>query len=410
MRSFTVGNVKMAFQSLKSSKWRSLLTVSGIVIGIVSVVTIISLGEGVKRQLAAQVNYSGRDLVVVRSGRMTDSGGNTRLTGMSLTANIGSTLTDNDFTAIQATAEAETVLPLSLMPGVATVPEREYADGVLVATTADAPMVLNLKPAFGVFFSAGEEKRHVAVIGKQVAEQLFQENVPVGRSFRLRGQDFIVRGVLEELPQSVVSTQPDYNTAIIIPYGISKELMSGNSHIQEIIIKPREGAAQADVITAVRSAVLASHAGQEDFTVLTQQESLRLANGVLDLITRLVAGIAAISLFVAGIGIMNIMLVSVTERTHEIGVRKAIGASNRQILNQFLLEGMVLTLFGGAVGTAGAFLLNYVLRVFTNLQPVITWQTMALSLGISMGVGIVFGITPAWKAARKDPIQALRYQ
>jgi putative ABC transport system permease protein len=163
-------------------------------------------------------------------------------------------------------------------------------------------------------------------------------------------------------------------------------------------------------VDAIHAALLKNHGGQEDFTVLKQDESLAVANTILNLITGLIAGIAAISLIVGGIGIMNIMLVSVIERTREIGIRKAIGATNRQILSQFMVESLVLSVVGAILGVLISIMVNYLIRIATTLTPVITLPIMVISVAVSIMVGLIFGITPALKAARKDPIEALRYE
>lgn len=177
-----------------------------------------------------------------------------------------------------------------------------------------------------------------------------------------------------------------------------------------MLAKPVDPAATEDTILAIEGALRESRGGQKDFTVLKQSENLALAEDVLNLLTSLIAGVAAISLLVGGIGIMNIMLVSVTERTQEIGIRKAVGATNRQILYQFMTEAAVLSLAGGVLGVLFSLLANVLMRIMTDLQPVITLEIILIASGVSFAVGIIFGMAPAAIAARKDPIDALRYE
>jgi putative ABC transport system permease protein len=162
------------------------------------------------------------------------------------------------------------------------------------------------------------------------------------------------------------------------------------------------------VAASIRKTLDKAHGGQSGFVVVTGNQNLSASNNILNLLTRLIAGVAAISLLVSGIGIMNVMLVSVSERKHEIGIRKAVGATNRQILSQFLMESSVMSLWGGVIGIGLAFLIELVLRLYTDLKPSISWQVVVLATGVSLFVGIVFGTIPAVKAARKDPIEALR--
>jgi putative ABC transport system permease protein len=175
-----------------------------------------------------------------------------------------------------------------------------------------------------------------------------------------------------------------------------------------IFVKPAPGENIDQLIPTLNQKLTDAHGGQQDITVLRQSENLTITDQVLQLLTKLIGGIAAISLVVGGIGIMNIMLVSVSERTYEIGIRKAVGATNRQIRNQFMAEAITLSLVGGTLGVIVSFIVNFVLKVATNFHPVITWPVVAIASGFCLAAGIIFGTIPAVKAARKDPIQALR--
>lgn len=406
-----ISNVKMALASLRSARVRSLLTMLGIIIGITSVVTTVSIGEGIKQQITGQINRLGSDLVTVRSGKAInrDEAGN--ITGVNLfSALSSSTLTETDLKAVQQTPNVKVAVPFSLITGVPQADGREYQPGQVIATTEGIPDILNQKVEYGAFFTADESNKEVAVIGRTVAEQLFKENVPVGKSFTVRGQSFLVRGVFEEFPSSQLSPNTDFNNSIFIPYEVGKRISGGPPQISQVLAKPFDASATDLVAADIRQAVLTTHAGQEDFTVLKQEESLSIASNVLDLLTNMIAAVAAISLLVGGIGIMNIMFVSVTERTHEIGIRKAIGATDGQILTQFLIEALMLSVIGSIIGVIISVLANYLLRIFTNLTPVITLPVIGVAVGVSILVGVIFGTAPALKAARKDPIQALREQ
>lgn len=405
-------NIRLAFKTLRNAKWRSLMTMTGIILGIVSVVTIVSLGEGIKRQVLGQISRQGGDLITVRPGNLItrDKAGN--IVGISnldgLAFGNGS-LGEGDLDIVGRTPGVDYAVPLALVNSSAKMGEEQLLDGTVIATSAQLPAALNQKVNYGKFFQAGELDRHVTVIGKRVAEQLFKENVPIGRSLTIRGQDFVVIGIFEEFASSPLPLNPDFNKTIFIPYDLSKELGSGSQLIQ-ILVRPQKGVANQVLISNLNQRLHEAHGGQNDFTLLAQDENLLLVSRVFDLFTTFIGGVAAIMLVIGGIGIMNIMLVLVSERTREIGIRKAIGATNRQIAGQFFVEATVLSCVGGAIGILLAYAINLSLRILTHLQPVTTWPVVLIASGVSLAIGIVFGLIPAVRAARKDPIEALRYE
>jgi putative ABC transport system permease protein len=404
------GNVKMAVDSIRRTRWRSFLTMLGIVIGIVSVVTIMSIGEGVRRQISRHVNGLSEDVITIRSGKVSTNARDV-FDGLNSSFVAGaSTLTDQDVTSAQATPGVQFVAPISLLT---TTPKTEttiYEDAMVMASTPLLKDIVNRPLAYGSFFDPRENNRFLAVIGKRVAERLFGENVPIGRLFTLHGQEFVVRGIFDEFDGNGLNVGVDFNKAIIIPAGVSTNLNGQTPQISEILIKPAEGAPVEALVQDVRRTLNTTHGGEDDFSVLRQRDNVEVVSDTIYYLTLVLAAVAGVSLFVAGIGIMNIMIVSVTERTHEIGIRKAIGATNRQVLNQFLVESSILSLAGGFVGVAAAVLANYFIRIWSPLEPVITWPVMVGGVSIALVIGILFGTAPALRAARKDPIKALRYE
>ncbi len=404
-----INNIKLSTHAIKTSRWRSLLTMFGIIIGVASVITTVSLGEGVKTQITQQINYLGRDVITIRPGQPVKRDNQGGITAINFISNLGSnTLTDEDLKTIQNTPGVEKVVPLTLINGTPTYEGTDFNKAVTISSTSDLPDILKHKIEFGEYFHAEDEGKNVAVIGSKVAHELFKENVPIGKSFTFRHQDFVVRGVFDNFDSNPLIPGVDFNSAIFIPNLTGKTLTNNSAQIFQVFVKPQDTNNVDGEINNLRSQLMASHGGEEDFTILTQAETLSQTNDVLSLLTSLVASIAAISLIVGGIGVMNIMLVSVIERTHEIGIRKAIGATNRQILNEFLIEAMVISVMGGIAGSILAVMINILLRIFTNLQPVITWPMFVIANAVSLAVGVIFGVAPAIKAARKDPIQALR--
>jgi putative ABC transport system permease protein len=238
---------------------------------------------------------------------------------------------------------------------------------------------------------------------------MFGELNPVGQSIHIMDQDFIIHGVLAQSSGGLLSVaQTDFNSSVFIPFAAAKELGSNQTNILQILVKAKDPNNLDQTVKGIRTTLLKTHQGQEDFSILKQYELLDIANSTVNTITGFISGIAAIALLVGGIGIMDIMLASVSERTREIGVRKAIGATNRQILSQFLVEGMALSIGGGFIGIVAAFIIYAGLRIYTNLQPAITIPVVILAVSVSVIVGIIFSVAPALKAARKDPINALR--
>ncbi len=403
------GNFSLAYDAIRSAKLRSFLTMLGIIIGVMSVVTIVSIGEGVKQQVAGQINRLGPDLITIRPGKPIEKDKSGDVSGVNfMVAFAGNALTENDLKVARQTKGVASAVPMSFVTATPQVDSIKYSSGLVFGTTEGLPAALNQKVEYGEFFDASESEKPVAVIGVRVAEELFKESVPVGRSMKIRGETFVVRGVLEEFDTVALVPTTDYNTSIFIPFGAAKRLNNGQSNIQQIFVKPISPDTVTSTAVALQKQLLNAHAGQDDFTVLTQDDNLQVTTTILSLLTRLISGIAGISLLVGGIGIMNVMLVSVTQRTQEIGVRKAVGATNQQILGQFLTEAAVLSFVGGIVGIIGSVFANFLLRVFTELEPVITLPIIFASLSVAVVVGVIFGVAPALQAARKDPILALR--
>jgi putative ABC transport system permease protein len=410
MKSITRGNIKTAISSVKASKWRSLLTMLGIIIGIVSVVTVVSIGEGVKRQVVTQINHLGKDLITVRPGQLVNRDDNGRITGVNLFSGLSATgaLGDRDVQTIRDTKEVQRAVPLSIVAGPINFENKNYSSVSVIGTTSELPLVLKQKVAFGGFFKETDENLNGAVVGSQVARNVFGEDIPLGRSFSFHDQEFIVRGVFEPFKNSTLSLDTDFNNAVFIPYPVAKDLTNNNAAIYEILTQLKPDQDTNAGAAAIEKRLSAARGNQQDFTLLKQEESLNVASNILNLFTRLIGAIAAISLLVGGIGIMNVMLVSVTERMNEIGIRKAIGATSRQIMSQFLLEATVLSVIGGVIGVILSFVVNFLIRLTTNVEPVVSWQVVVLAAAVSLIVGIIFGTAPALKAARKDPIEALR--
>lgn len=404
------GNVKMALGAIRVAKWRSFLTMLGIIIGVMSVVTIVSLGEGVKHQVLDQIGRSGSDLLTIKPGQVLARDQQGKVVDVNLLQTFGGTgsFSENDLKAIQSVPGVAFATPFSVVVGQPTRDDRTLIQSSVVGTNEHMAQVVNHKAEFGEWFDAEQAGKNVAIIGQSVAHELFRENAPIGQTLTIRGQNFIVAGVLERIESSPLAPGLDYNSATFIPYDTAKRISDGQPQIQQIFARPTQGYSVNQISDAIKVELSAKHGGQNDFTVLRQEDNLAIADTVITLLTGMISAVAAISLLVGGIGIMNIMLVAVSERTHEIGVRKAIGATNSQILGQFVTEATMISFVGGVIGVLGSLAANYFLRVFTKLSPVVTWQVIIIAVAVAVVVGVFFGTAPALKASRKDPIEALR--
>jgi len=403
---------KLAYESIRSTKWRSFFTMLGIIIGVVSVVTIVSLGEGVKQQIEGQIDQIGSDLIIVRPGNSVkrDSQGNISSVDFFSLYNKAATLSDDDIEAVSNASDINSVAPLSFVSGNPSYDNKEYIGGSVVATSNTFLDLINHEVEFGSFLSENDEGKNFAVIGTDVAENLFGDNVPIGRSLQFRGQSFAVKGVMAEFDENPLNLGANYNNTIFIPYVTGKSLNDGAAQVFQIIAKPNSPELVNSAEQQINANLMKVHDEDNDFTVLKQEDTLSVADSVLKSLTALVAAIASISLIVGGIGVMNIMIVNVVERTSEIGIRKAVGATNQQIMIQFLSEAVLLSFIGGILGLFFSLLVNFGIRIFTDLAPVITLPIVVVAMLVSTVVGVFFGVVPALQAARKNPIDALRNQ
>ncbi len=409
MKSITRGHFKAGYDSVRSAKLRSFWTMLGVIIGVSSVITIVAIGEGIKQQVGGQIHSFGKDLITVRPALLrtgADSGSN----GINLIAglNVSAPITASDYVLVTKTKGVAASAPLTIATGTVTSDYGKYTKGFVIGTTEDLPRLVNQSLAYGSFISDSDEGVRIAVIGQGAVKAMFDENVPLGRSFNFHGERFIVRGIFNQFPSTTLSQQADYNNAIFIPNDVAEELTNNTAPTYTILVRPEDSSKTKVVAERIKRNLDKSHGGDSGFEVLIGSQNLSTSDTILSLLTRSIAGIAAISLLVGGIGIMNVMLVSVAERMHEIGIRKAVGATNRQIWSQFMIESSLLTLCGGILGIGLAYIFSLGLRLATTLQPVITWQAVLIATTVSLLVGVVFGTVPAFKAARKDPIEALR--
>lgn len=404
-------NIQMALSSIRASKLRAFLTMLGIIIGVSSVVTVIAAGAGVKQSVTDQVSSFGANLIQVNPGQAITEDEEGNASGFNFAASIGaSTLTEQDVTTIQNTDGVDLAAPAMVISGVPQAGSNQLASAFVLATYPEMLNVINRKVERGSFFTTQQANQSVVAIGAGVAEKLFQGNDALGQSIKIRNVDFTVIGVLPKEKTSGLSLGPSFDDAIYMPFAVGKQISGGIANILEIDVKAKNAETIDQTVRNIKEALKQNHAGVTDFTVLTAEESLAIFDTILGLMTSFVTAIAGISLLVGGIGVMNIMFVSVTERTREVGIRKAIGATRRNIMTQFLIESMVISLIGGLLGVGLAVFMGWGIEAAADFSPVFTTGAFMTALVISVVVGIVFGTAPAVKAARKDPIEALRYE
>ncbi len=405
MNNPTSVSFKIGMDAVRGAKMRNFWTIFGIIVGVASVITIVGIGEGIKKQIGGQVHHLGQNLVVIRPAQLGTGGNNATnaVTGLTVSSN----LTAKDIVTVNHTQGVGGSAPLTITSGSVSGDHGAYKDGFVIGTSSDLPGLLNQSLAYGAFFDQ-DTSSNSAVLGPHASNALFNEDVPLGRSFSFHGQNFIVTGIFNQFTTTPLNQQANLNNAIFIPNDTAENLTKQTAPTYEILVRPDNSISPKALSRRLQTRLDGAHGGQSGLSVQPANQDVAASNSILELLTRLIAGVAAISLLVGGIGIMNVMLVSVAERMHEIGIRKAIGATNRQIRNQFLIEASVLSLSGGIIGIGLAFLADLILRTLTNLQPSISWQIVAIASGVSFLVGIIFGTVPAIKAARKSPIEALR--
>ena len=396
--------VPMAFESLRSHALRSVLTMLGMAIGVASVILLTGLGEGAKQFITGEFYSLGTNLIIIQPGRAETKspfgpppGGSTR------------PLTLEDTNAIRQRGSLLTaVTPVMLGTNRIRRGERER-DVTVIGTDENWTRVLAVNVISGQFIhrDASITGRRVCAIGQTVRTELFGEKNPLGEIIQVNRSPFRVVGIMEEKGETLGFNMDDM---IFIPVKAYQKLFDQTA-LFGIRAKARSKQELDAALEQCREIIKHRHHGNEDFTLVSQAAMMSTMDTILEMMTRTLAGIAAISLLVGGIGIMNIMLVSVAERTSEIGLRKAVGARRRDILRQFLVESATLSTFGGSVGIATGYAGGAAIGLVSgSFRPEISPQMVGLAFGFSAFVGILFGVYPALRAGRLDPIRSLRHE
>lgn len=400
-------SIKMAFEGMLSNKLRTFLTLLGIIIGVGAVIAMVSLGFGMKENVKQNISRLGSNLLIITSGGRT-------ATGARLAAGEGVKLTYDDMQAIEKQVDGIAAISASVSRSYQLVAGNQNWTSSVEGTTPSNFDIRSLEIDEGRRLSERDliSRGRVAVIGKTVADSLFPDGNPIGKIMRINKAPFQIIGVLKSKGQSGMGQ--DQDDIVYIPLTTAQNRMMGITNVQRITVQAENenviNDVQAETEQVLRTRHKIKDGENDDFSIGNMAQIMETMMETANNITILLGCIAAISLLVGGIGIMNIMLVSVTERTREIGIRKALGATYNNILQQFLVEAMVIGVFGGTLGVMLGVGASFVISKLAGWNTVISVWAIVIAVVFSVGIGLFFGIYPARKAALLDPIDALRYE
>ncbi len=384
-------SLKMALKSIGGNKMRSFLTILGVVIGVVAIVVLVAIAQGANASVVSRIESMGTNLISVN-----------------IRARWQNPITLDDLRELSQTSSIAYVAPTVNVSGTVKAGVTTYDDGTIQGTTPGYEEIRNYDVQLGRFLREPDidNRSFVAVIGTEAATEMFGTENVVGENFSLNGYTFTVVGVLKEMGSTIAGSG---DNLILIPFTLAERLFSqrGISNFYVSAASSQEVSKAQEAVTGYLKTVFST---SSQYSVYNQTEMLSTLNETTATLTLMLGGIAAISLLVGGIGIMNIMLVSVSERTREIGIRKAIGAARGNILTQFLIEALVVSLMGGLLGLGIAAAACYFLAPLLNMTLTISPMVSMIAIGFSVFIGVVFGLYPANKASKLRPIEALRYE
>ena len=398
----------LAIDSLRKNRGRTFLSALGIAIGVASIVLILSLTGGINSLISANTDKNNANLILVRPSNNKDV---TENIIDELTANsqyTKSNLTLDDIKTLKDIKDVSAVAPIAITNTAVSVGNRTYQGVDVVATSSDLHQIVSLPLKSGQFLG-GDLQDNVAVVGYDLATQLFGTTDAIAKTFSYQGKKFIVVGVLNKIDDPINFNSVDFDRAILINASYANTFET-SIQIQQIDVRTANVDSVNDTVSAIKDKLTSSKNGDNSFQIISGNDSnLQPAGSLLSIISSMLTVVASISLIVGGVGIMNIMLVSVSERTREIGIRKAVGASSGNILLQFLFESIILSVIGGLMGFALGYLCAFLISLITPFTPHISWQILIVTGLTSLITGIIFGVYPAAKAASKDPITSLKY-
>ncbi len=402
MRLLLIDHLDNAYESLRTNRLRTFLTALGVAIGVASVTAVLSLSSGINGVINQQVDALEGNIAVIRP---TAIGGNDITRQQSFAA---STLSEKDYEAITHIKHIGAVAPLMIINGSTKAGDSHPTDVSVVASTPELATIAGLQVRDGQFLDRFTNQ-DTAVIGQQLSVDLFGTDSAIGQTFTIRDHTFTVIGILKRIDQPINFNTVDFDHTAIIHLTAGQQLLGNDTSLQQIDVRADTKEQLPGLIKTIDATLSTAHSGEQDYQIISGKDIAKPTSQLFKLIKQMTVAIAGISLLVGGIGIMNILLVSVAERTREIGLRKAIGASNAHIIWQFLIESIIISLVGGVAGYILGYIIAFAISTFLTFDPAFTWPILGIALGLSGVVGIVFGLYPALRASRKDPIESLRH-
>lgn len=415
-----IRDIKVTIKDLLSRKGRSFLTILGIIIGVAGVIIIISLGAGAQSLVLGQITKLGNNLVGILPGKSNEKGPPAAVFGVQI-----KTLSLQDLESIKNRVPNVVAVAPFVQGNVTIISERESVDTKFTATDGNYPLIQNIEMEKGEFFTQeeSESSMNVIILGSDVVEVLFPNGNEIGKIVKIKtsnsntgGVPFRVIGVQKKMGTVGFQNQDDQ---VFIPFTVGQRQILGIDYLQAIYLKVDEEENVKPTMENVSQVLRENHriknSNNDDFDVRNISDAIKMITSITDILRIFLGLMAGISLVVGGIGIMNIMLVTVSERTREIGLRKAIGATNKKIRNQFLMEAIILTISGGIIGILFGVLMSYLIALGVRFAGydwafIVSPMAIILAVGVSVLTGIIFGIYPAIKASKLDPIDALRYE
>lgn len=408
MSSLVKTHYKLAKTAIKENRTRSFLTCLGIAIGVASIILILSLMGSISNLIKSQTKEIGADLIVVRPNTTKDSLTNIVEELTSANSFQKSNLSISDVSAIKKVENVAAVAPIAISTNTVDSEKNNFESVPILGTNCDFIKIEPLALRYGAFLTENNEENSV-VLGHTLSLALFNTiNSTVGKTITIMGEKFMIVGVLDEVDRSINFDNVDFDNSLIMNIK-SLDKITGSTQIQQINVKAANTDSLETISNNIKDALINQKLGDKNFSVSYGDEITHPASNLFTIISGMLATVAAISLIVGGIGVMNIMLVSVAERTHEIGIRKAVGASSRNILMQFLFEALILCTLGGIFGLILGYIFAFLLSIVTPFSPYISWEIIAVTFLTTIIIGIVFGIYPALKAATKNPIDSLKH-